>query len=66
MKAATMKRAGRAKAKPVARRRGAAKAEKGSLWALMEPYVGMAEGLPGDLAVNHDHYLYGSPKRVAR
>jgi hypothetical protein len=25
--------------------------------------VGAAEGLPPDLAENHDHYLYGVPKR---
>ncbi|MDO8539841.1 MAG: hypothetical protein Q7S40_05320 [Opitutaceae bacterium] len=25
--------------------------------------AGTAEGLPPDLAVNHDHYLYGRPRR---
>jgi hypothetical protein len=25
--------------------------------------AGTAEGLPADLASNHDHYLYGSPRR---
>lgn len=25
--------------------------------------IGKAQGLPEDAAVNHDHYLYGSPKR---
>jgi hypothetical protein len=24
--------------------------------------AGKAEGLPADLAINHDHYLYGTPK----
>ena len=24
---------------------------------------GIAEGLPGDLAANHDHYLHGIPKK---
>ena len=28
--------------------------------------AGTAEGLPPDLAENHDHYLYGTPKRVQR
>ncbi|NUN98606.1 MAG: hypothetical protein HUU16_20820 [Candidatus Omnitrophica bacterium] len=25
--------------------------------------IGTAKGLPPDAAVNHDHYLYGMPKR---
>jgi hypothetical protein len=25
--------------------------------------AGTAEGLPSDLAENHDHYLYGAPRR---
>jgi hypothetical protein len=25
--------------------------------------IGKAEGLPSDAAENHDHYLYGSPKK---
>ena len=25
--------------------------------------IGKAKGLPDDLAENHDHYLYGTPKR---
>lgn len=25
--------------------------------------AGTAEGLPADLAENHDHYLYGMPRR---
>ncbi len=27
--------------------------------------VGIAEGLPSDLAAQHDHYLHGRPKRRA-
>jgi hypothetical protein len=30
--------------------------------ALLE-FAGTAEGLPTDMAENHDHYLYGVPKR---
>jgi hypothetical protein len=26
-------------------------------------YAGKAAGLPDDAALNHDHYLYGAPKR---
>jgi hypothetical protein len=26
-------------------------------------YAGKASGMPSDLARNHDHYLYGVPKR---
>ncbi len=26
-------------------------------------HAGKAKGLPADLAANHDHYLYGTPKR---
>jgi hypothetical protein len=26
-------------------------------------HAGKAVGLPNDLAENHDHYLYGTPKR---
>ena len=39
-------------------------AEAQSSWAdeLLE-LAGSAQGLPSDLARNHDHYLYGTPKR---
>lgn len=26
-------------------------------------YAGKATGLPDDAALNHDHYLYGTPKK---
>ena len=26
-------------------------------------HAGKSVGLPADLAVNHDHYLYGTPKK---
>lgn len=29
----------------------------------MQDFVGKFEGLPPDASVNHDHYLYGTPKR---
>jgi hypothetical protein len=34
-----------------------------TLYGQMEPLVGIAKGLPPDLAKNHDHYLHGAPKR---
>ncbi|CAA9418935.1 MAG: hypothetical protein AVDCRST_MAG64-2754 [uncultured Phycisphaerae bacterium] len=33
-------------------------------WAeVLKEVIGKAEGLPSDLARNHNHYLHGSPKR---
>jgi len=34
-----------------------------SLYDRLKPIIGAAKGLPSDLARNHDHYLYGTPKR---
>jgi hypothetical protein len=34
-----------------------------SLYERMKPVIGKAKGLPADLAINHDHYLHGQPKR---
>jgi hypothetical protein len=34
-----------------------------SLYERLKPLVGAVEGLPRDLAENHDHYLYGRPKK---
>jgi hypothetical protein len=28
----------------------------------MKGFIGCLEGLPADAAINHDHYLYGTPK----
>jgi len=39
-------------------------AQPPALAELLKRFSGAAgEGLPSDLADNHDHYLYGSPKR---
>ena len=35
----------------------------GSLGATLLKFAGKAKGLPRDLAMNHDHYLYGTAKR---
>jgi hypothetical protein len=32
-------------------------------WAeVFRDVIGQAEGLPADSSINHDHYLYGTPK----
>jgi hypothetical protein len=33
------------------------------IWTEMEKFAGRAPDLPQDAARNHDHYLYGKPKR---
>ena len=37
-----------------------------SVWDALLEFAGTAEGLPPDLAENHDHYLHGTPKRKNR
>jgi hypothetical protein len=33
-------------------------------WAeVFRDVIGKAEGFPADSSVNHDHYLYGTPKK---
>ena len=34
-----------------------------TLYERLRSLVGAAKGLPPDMSVNVDHYLYGSPKR---
>jgi hypothetical protein len=34
-----------------------------SLYDRLQSVAGKAKGLPTDLAINHDHYLHGQPKR---
>ena len=38
-------------------------AEAPSLYERLKSVVGQAQGLPPDASVNHDHYLYGVPKK---
>ncbi|MBM3333475.1 hypothetical protein FJY63_02325 [Candidatus Sumerlaeota bacterium] len=39
-------------------------ADTGPTWAeRLASVIGKAENLPPDASVNHDHYLYGAPKR---
>lgn len=35
-----------------------------SLYERLKSVAGKAKGLPADLALNHDHYLHGQPKRL--
>ena len=46
----------------VIKNRDAARADEGAGDFLLR-LAGTAEGLPPDLAENHDHYLYGMPRR---
>jgi len=34
-----------------------------TLYEQLKPVIGIAKGMPSDLAENHDHYLHGRPKR---
>lgn len=33
-----------------------------SLYERYKDFIGIADGLPADLAENHDHYIHGAPK----
>ena len=37
--------------------------ETPTLYDDLEPFIGKVEGLPADMSVNLDHYLYGTAKR---
>lgn len=34
-----------------------------TLYERYKGFIGMVEGLPSDMAGNHDHYIHGAPKR---
>jgi hypothetical protein len=36
---------------------------RGPTLANLLKYVGTVDDLPSDMAINHDHYLHGAPKR---
>lgn len=38
--------------------------EHDSLSKMLLSFAGTIDGLPEDLALNHDHYLYGVPKKT--
>jgi len=33
-----------------------------TMYHWLERFIGAFEGLPPDFSINHDHYLYGTPK----
>jgi hypothetical protein len=38
--------------------------DKPTIWQQLFELAGTVEGLPPDMAENHDHYLYGVPKKT--
>lgn len=34
-----------------------------TIWDKLRKFAGTVEGLPADMARNHDHYIHGGPKR---
>lgn len=38
--------------------------EAPTLYERLKPFVGILHDLPEDAALNHDHYLYGAPKKT--
>jgi Arc/MetJ-type ribon-helix-helix transcriptional regulator len=45
------------------RRRRAKQNHCEPIWDKLRKLAGSAPGLPPDAAINHDHYLYGTPKQ---
>lgn len=43
-----------------------AEGSESSLSEMLLSFAGTVEGLPADMALNHDHYLYGVPKKSQR
>lgn len=37
-----------------------------TLYERMRDVIGIAPGLPADMAENHDHYIHGTPKGIDR
>jgi hypothetical protein len=50
---------------PVSQPEGKSVAPAGEpTWAeVLKDFIGKADGLPSDMADNHDHYIHGTPKR---
>lgn len=53
----------KSKVEEVLKSRSAAAAPGAAADSFLLQMAGTAEGLPADLAGNHDHYLYGTPRR---
>ncbi len=41
-----------------------AEVEKPTAWDVLRPYIGTLD-MPADWSIEHDHYLYGTPKRYS-
>lgn len=41
----------------------ATKPQSQTLAEVLKDFIGKAEGFPADSSINHDHYLYGAPKK---
>jgi hypothetical protein len=41
----------------------AAPAASGGIGQRLKQFAGVVQGLPSDMARNHDHYLHGRPKK---
>ena len=37
--------------------------QRGGLWSKLLEVAGTVDGLPPDMAAQHDHYIHGTPKR---
>jgi hypothetical protein len=42
---------------------GVRRKQPATLYERLKSVAGKAKGLPPDASINHDHYLYGLPKR---
>lgn len=49
--------------KPIASRPVRARKRPMTDYDRLKPFIGIADDLPSDISVNHDHYLYGTAKR---
>ena len=38
-------------------------APESTLYEQFKDFIGICDGLPPDMAENHDHYIHGTPKR---
>ena len=36
--------------------------KRGNAWDVLKKYAGTVKDMPEDWAIEHDHYLYGTPK----
>lgn len=37
--------------------------QESTIWQKLRGYSGAVEGLPADMARNHDHYIHGGPRK---